>query len=94
MSYLDSMLERTFNRKEKIELLNKKGNKLMEKADLINKDNLQESFLYYKLAYKVFLSSFKLENSKNIAGIQILKCLLNLKQYNQIIKFSNQLLDD
>ena len=47
-----------------------------------------------KLAYKVYLSSFKLENSKNIAGIQILKFLLNLKQYNQIIKFSNQLLDD
>ena len=59
----------------------------MEKADLINKDNLQGSFLYYKLAYKVYLSSFKLENSKNIAGIQILKFLLNLKQYNQIIKF-------
>ena len=48
------MLERTFNREEKIELLNKKGNKLMEKADLINKDNLQGSFLYYKLAYKVY----------------------------------------
>ena len=66
----------------------------MEKADLINKDNLQGSFLHYKLAYKVYLSSFKLENSKNIDGIQILKFLLNLKQYNQIIKFSNQLLDD
>lgn len=85
ISYLDGLIEKSCNKKEKIELLNKKGNKLMEKAT---------TFIHYKQAYLAFMSSFKLDEQNNIAGIQIMKCFLNLNLFQKAILFSNLLLDN
>jgi len=92
LNYLDDLIEKTANRKEKIELLIKKGNKLVEIGQ--SNDSFKEAITYYKSALKFYQNAFDLDNTReNIAGILALKCLINLKQYEKAIHFSKLLLD-